>query len=100
MLWIAGRAIHEGMARAKKRKPPRQRPDSWIGPWLRVHREAADVSLTSIAQTLKCEPSRVCRIESGETQFTAEELPIILAAYGVTVAAFDVRAREAAAVAA
>lgn len=83
------------MARKKKRKPPRQRPDSWIGPWLRIHREAIDVSLTAIAAKLKCELSRVSRIESGETQFTAEELPIILAAYGVSVAAFDVRAREA-----
>ena len=92
------------MARKQRRKlgrrPPRPRPDSWIGPWLRTHREVAGVSLTSIALKLKCELSRVSRIESGETQFTAEELPIILAAYGVTVAAFDVRAREAAQVAA
>ena len=82
------------MAR-KKRKAPRPRPGSWIGPWLRVHREAAGESLTSIATKLSCELSRVSRIESGETQFTAEELPIILAAYGVTMPAFDVRAREA-----
>ena len=83
------------MAR-KKRRPSRPRPDSWIGPWLRLHREEAGETATSISRKLNCELSRVSRIESGETQFTAEELPIILAAYGVSVAAFGARSREAA----
>jgi len=70
----------------------KRRSDPWVGPWLRSLRESADVPREQIADALNRELSAVSRIETGASSIPADDLPVVLAAYGTTPAKF---AREA-----
>lgn len=78
---------------------PRQtkRPKPWIGPWLRDERAKSDKSPADVARALRRSPSSVSRIETGIARISADDLPAVLDAYGLTFEQLAMRAREIAA---
>lgn len=81
---------------AAKRKKRRRRLATWVGPWLREMRVERDRgsgdALADIAKRLNRDVSSVCRIEKGQNKLTADELPRVLRAYGLTPEQFAERA--------
>lgn len=73
--------------KGRRRLPP------WVGPWLREHRPEG-VELDDIARRLKRSKSAVSRIETGHSVISADDLPLILKAYGQTLEAFTAEARR------
>lgn len=71
----------------RRRRPP------WVGPWLREQR-SNDVEMDDIARRLKRSKSAVSRIETGLAIISADDLPLILKAYGLTLEQFTLEARR------
>lgn len=66
----------------------------WLGAWLNSVRLRTGVDVTDVAAKLNVHPSNIARRECGEQRIVADDIPSILAAYGVTVAQFTAKLRE------
>lgn len=66
----------------------RRRPDPWVGAWLRGLRKASDITPEVIAEKLKRDPSWLSRIETGVSSISADDMPAVLAAYGVSTSRY------------
>lgn len=66
----------------------RRRADPWVGAWLRSLREETDVTREQIGKKLGRDESSICRLETGVSAIAADDLPAVLAAYGVSPAHF------------
>jgi transcriptional regulator with XRE-family HTH domain len=75
------------------RSPKRLEP--WVGPWLRARRLAAQTPRADIAKRIQRDMSALSRIESSQSVISADDLPIVLEAYGVTPAQYAAEARRA-----
>ena len=78
------RIVQGTMAQPTKRTAGRRRVDPWVGPWLRGRREARQIAREAIAVALDRDLSSVCRIETGDSAIIADDLPVVLRAYGAT----------------
>jgi hypothetical protein len=73
----------------------RKRVDPWVGPWLRVCRERGrELELADIASALGRSKAAISRIETGKAAIDADDLPTVLAAYGLTPARYAAEARR------
>ena len=73
----------------------RRRLPPWVGPWLRTTRTDATTP-DDIAKRLKRSKSQVSRIETGLAVISADDLPLILRAYRLTLEQFTAEARRSA----
>ena len=71
----------------------KQTTESWVGPWLRSIRISKRTTPSVIAAKLGIHSSNVVRRECGQA-FSADALPAVLAAYGVTPAVFAAKLKE------
>jgi len=75
----------------------RRRMTPWIGDWLRQARQGANERLSDVAERLRSDISTISRLETGTCTFPADDLPVILKAYGLTALEFAQRASKEAA---
>lgn len=79
---------------ARVNRSSRKRLDPWVGPWLRAAREGRNVSRDEIARRLARNLSAVSRMESGTSSVPADDIPVVLKAYGLTAAQFADEAKR------
>lgn len=82
---------------AVKKYRPKRRMAPWLGAWLRIHRLKSGKVLGDIAVLLGRDYSAISRYETGECSYPADDLPLVLRAYGLSARQFAKRAREVAA---
>ncbi len=68
----------------KRSSNKRRRVAPWVGPWLQGHREERAIARDVIASRLRRDLSAVSRLETGASAIAADDLPVVLAAYGAT----------------
>ena len=68
----------------RQQNTKRRRVDPWVGPWLQGYREERSIARDVIASRLRRDLSAVSRLETGASAITADDLPVVLAAYGAT----------------
>lgn len=80
-------------------KKPRARTDRWVGHWLRDCRKEAgleqgDVVSRLRARDYKVDQSQVSRMETGKSTIAADDLPVIVEAFGSTMRRFEREAQR------
>ena len=72
----------------------RRRTVPWVGPWLYARRVAVGLKRETIAERLDRDLSAVSRLERGDSAIPADDLPIVLKAYGVTASEYAEQSRK------
>lgn len=66
----------------------------WVGEWLSAIRVSKNLQAKDIAGKLDIDPANVARRECGLQRIAADDLPIVLEAYGATLAQFVAEAKK------
>jgi transcriptional regulator with XRE-family HTH domain len=82
---------------AKHNGTGRLRGPAWVGPWLLEQRERKKIARKAVADRLKRDDTTIYRLECGDSSVPADDLPIVLRAYGLTPAQWAAAALKAAA---
>jgi transcriptional regulator with XRE-family HTH domain len=87
--------VHSTSVSQRKNLKGKRQRRRWVGPWLRGIREGGPLDQTDMGKKLGRDQSYVSRLEAGLGIITADDLPRVLRAYGVTPAQFAEQARTA-----
>ena len=82
---------------AKHSRTGRLRGPAWVGPWLLAQREKRKIDRKAVADALDRDDTTIYRLECGDSSVPADDLPIVLRAYGLTPAQWAAAAAKAAA---
>ncbi len=93
MLDFARRYAHNARSMSATNSK-RKRVAPWVGPWLQERRIAAGVDRATIAKELHRDLSAVSRLERGDSSIPADDLPVVLKAYGATAGEYAAKARK------
>ena len=72
----------------------KQHMKPWIGEWLREQRVASGLEAKDVAAKLNVHPSNITRRESGEQHWRANDIPVVLPAYGISPQRFAAKVKE------
>lgn len=82
---------------AKQGGTGRLRGPAWVGPWLSSQRERRKITRKAVAEELRRDETTIYRLECGDSSVPADDLPIVLRAYGTTPSAWAAEAARRAA---